>query len=359
MGSILIMAGGTGGHIFPALAVAKYLQATGSQVLWLGSPQGLETRLVPEHGFTLEIIKISGLRSTGIMRKLKAPFQVTGAVLQAINIIRRYRPIAALGMGGFASGPGGLAAWMLGVPLIIHEQNKIPGFTNKSLSRLATRVFQAFPDTFPTATRAITCGNPVREEIAALPPPQQRWEQRTGALRLLVLGGSQGAKALNDTVPAALNLIPINLRPQVRHQTGAANLNATALAYREQSVEAEVTAFIDNMAEAYGWADLVIARAGALTLSELAAAGLGSLLVPFPHAVDDHQTQNAHWLVQAGAAKLLPQQDLTAQLLAATVLPFAENRIRALDLAQAARSQAQIAATQTIAQGCLDVTLRT
>jgi len=352
MAPIMIMAGGTGGHIFPALAVAKHLQANGSEVFWLGSPQGLETRLVPTHGFKLETIDVVGLRSTGLVRKLVAPIQVTAAVVQAMRIIRRYRPQAALGMGGFASGPGGLAAWLLRVPLIIHEQNTIPGITNRILARLATQVFTAFPNTFPTAH---TCGNPVRAEIAALPPPATRWQTRTGQLRLLVLGGSQGAKALNDIVPAALKLIPANIRPQVRHQTGTATLEATATGYKQHDVAAEIVSFIDNMAEAYGWADLVVARAGALTLSELAAAGLGALLVPFPHAVDDHQTHNAAWLVQAGAAKLLPQQTLTAENLAACILPFAENRMRALELAEAARNQAQIAATQTIAQACINL----
>lgn len=354
MVQIMIMAGGTGGHIFPALAVATHLRQQGCDIIWLGSTQGLETRLVPQHGFKLETIQIAGLRSVGFMRKLKAPIQVTKALFQAQRIIQTYKPKAVLGMGGFASGPGGIAAWLAGIPLIIHEQNKIPGVTNRVLARFATKVFQAFPNSFPTATRAITCGNPVRQEIIALPSPTIRWQERTGNLRLLILGGSQGANILNETVPAAINLISSELRPQIRHQTGAATVDATIATYQKYGINATVTPFINDMAEAYGWADLAIARAGALTLAELAAAGLGAILVPYPHAVDDHQTLNAAWLVQANAAQLLPQYQLTADSLANAIKPLVENRIHALKLATAARVQAQTAATQTIAQACLE-----
>lgn len=353
MGSVMIMAGGTGGHIFPALAVAKRLQSLGCEVFWLGSAQGLEARLVPEHGFELETLAVTGLRSSGIVRKLKAPLQITKAVVQATTIIRRRRPHVAVGMGGFASGPGGIAAWTLQVPLVIHEQNKIPGLTNRWLARLARRVFQAFPSTFPPQLNAVTCGNPVRTEIASLPAPELRWAERTGPMRLLILGGSQGASALNQVVPEALSLLPAEVRPQVTHQTGSKDLEATQAAYLKHGIVAEVTAFIRDMAGTYAWADLAIARAGALTLAELAAAGLGALLVPFPHAVDDHQTHNAAWLVDAGAAQLLPQQHLTAQSLAATLLPLAQERKQTLLLSQNARNQAQIAASDIIAKACL------
>lgn len=355
MGSVMMMAGGTGGHIFPALAVAKRLRELGHEVFWLGSTQGLEAKLVPEHGFALEVLDIAGLRSTGIMRKLKAPIQLTKAIVQATRIIRRRRPAVAVGMGGFASGPGGVAAWRSHIPLVVHEQNKIPGLTNTWLAKVASQVFQAFPNTFPPHLHAVTCGNPVRAEIVALPPPELRFAQHNGPLRLLVLGGSQGARALNELVPAALNLLPATVRPQVRHQTGVADFDATQAAYQLHGIAALVTPFIHDMAQAYAWADLAIARAGALTLAELAAAGLGAILVPYPHAVDDHQTHNAAWLVDAGAAQLLPQQHLTSESLAAELLPFATDRSQALVLSHKARSLAIVAAADTIAKTCIEL----
>lgn len=355
MGPVMIMAGGTGGHIFPALAVAKQLQSAGCEVFWLGSSQGLEARLVPEHGFILETMPVVGLRNTSITRIFKAPFQLAQALIQAWKIIRHRKPAVALGMGGFASGPGGLMAWLLSIPLIVHEQNKIPGLTNRWLSKLATRTYEAFPDSFPVQNKAIACGNPVRQEIIQLPVPAVRWNQRTGPLRLLVLGGSQGASALNQLVPQALALLPANLRPQVRHQAGPRTLQATQAAYQTCNIEAEILPFIADMAAAYGWADLAIARAGALTLSELAAAGLGSILIPFPHAVDDHQTHNAAWLVTVKAAQIIQQSTLTAELLAATLRPFAEDRTQTLALAEAARTRAQPTAVNTIADACLQL----
>lgn len=355
MGPVMIMAGGTGGHVFPALAVARRLRELGGEVFWLGTPTGLEARLVPEQGIPMEWIPIQGLRSSGLRRWLRAPFQMTRALLRVALVIRRRRPAVALGMGGFVAGPGGLMARLLGVPLVIHEQNRIPGLTNQWLARLATRVFEAFPDSFPAARRAQTCGNPVRPEIAALAPPEQRFADRQGPLRLLVLGGSLGALALNETVPRALALLPPEHRPRVRHQAGAATLAAAQAAYAASAVEAEVCPFIADMAEAYGWADLVLARAGALTLSELAAAGVGALLVPYPHAVDDHQTRNASWLVEAGAAYLLPQGELTPAGLAAVLAELGADRPRVLKLAQAARAQARTTAAEVVARACLEV----
>jgi len=353
MGPVMVMAGGTGGHVFPALAVAERLRESGREVFWLGTPRGLEARLVPQQGIPLERLSVEGLRGTGPKRWLLAPLQLTLALMQAFRVIRRRRPGVALGMGGFAAGPGGLMAWLLGVPLVVHEQNRLPGLTNRWLARLAVRVFEAFPGSFPAHRRAQACGNPVRREIVALAAPEVRWAGRSGPLRLLVLGGSQGARVLNETLPTALALLPVETRPQVRHQAGALTLEAAQAAYRACGVAAEVTPFIQDMAAAYAWADLVVARAGALTLSELAAAGLGALLVPFPYAVDDHQTHNAAWLVEAGAARLLPQAQLTAERLAAELQPFVEDRRRALTLAEAARAQAETAAAETVARACL------
>lgn len=355
MGPIMVMAGGTGGHVFPALAVAQRLRESGREVFWLGTSHGLEARLVPEQGIPLERLPVEGLRGTGLGRWLAAPPRLIHALFQAFRVMRRRRPSVALGMGGFAAGPGGLMAWLLRVPLVIHEQNRVPGLTNRWLARLATRVFEAFPGSFPVYRQAQTCGNPVRREIATLPAPELRWADREGPLRLLVLGGSQGARALNETMPAALALLPLASRPQVRHQSGTRTLEATQAAYQTHGVEAEIASFIRDMAVAYAWADLVVARAGALTLSELAAAGLGALLVPFPHAVDDHQTHNAAWLVEAGAARLLPQAALTAERLADELRPFLRDRTQALKLAQAARTQAAISADQVLAQVCLDL----
>jgi UDP-N-acetylglucosamine--N-acetylmuramyl-(pentapeptide) pyrophosphoryl-undecaprenol N-acetylglucosamine transferase len=351
----MVMAGGTGGHVFPALAVARALQEQGAQVFWLGGNAGIEARLAPEYGFPIECIAIEGLRGTGFKRWLRAPFKLSVALLHCFRIIRRRKPAVALGMGGFAAGPGGLMARLMGVPLVIHEQNKAPGLTNQWLSRMATRVFEAFPGSFPLTRAAHACGNPVRREIIALAPPEQRLQQREGPLRLLVLGGSLGALALNSSVPAALAKLDPSVRPQVRHQAGDKTLKVALEAYAEQRVTAEITPFIDDMAAAYGWADLVIARAGALTISELAAAGLGAVLVPFPHAVDDHQTKNAAYLVAANAAVLLPQTQLSAERLAAVLRGFIEQPDTLLSMACAARSLARSDAAEVVAQSCLEV----
>jgi UDP-N-acetylglucosamine--N-acetylmuramyl-(pentapeptide) pyrophosphoryl-undecaprenol N-acetylglucosamine transferase len=310
LGPVLIMAGGTGGHIFPALAVAEVLRARGIAVVWLGTPAGMEARLVPEHGLPIEWVRVAGLRGKGWGAWLLAPLRLTSAVQQALRVLRRLRPRAVLGCGGFVSGPGGIAAWLLGIPLVIHEQNAIAGLTNRWLARLATRVFEAFPGSFgtpagpstpadpadtadPAAARAPRCvGNPVRADIAALPPPAVRFAGRDATKRLLVLGGSQGAQRLNLLLPQALALVGDQARVQVRHQTGARGLAATQAAYDAAGVAAELLPFIDDMAAAYAWADFAVCRAGALTISELQAAGLGALLIPFPAAVDDHQTKN-------------------------------------------------------------------
>ena len=353
-----IMAGGTGGHVFPALAVAETLRTQGMQVFWIGTERGMESRLVPEHGFELEHVRIEGLRGKGLAQVLGAPFKLAAALWQAVEILRRRAPSVVLGMGGFASGPGGLAARVMGLPLVIHEQNRVPGMTNQWLARIATRVFEAFPGSFPTPRRAIASGNPVRRAIVELPTPRERFAGRSGPGNLLIVGGSLGAKVLNETVPAALALIPEQERPRVRHQAGQQTLDLARRAYAEAGVAAEITPFIADMAEAYGWADLVVCRAGALTVSELAAAGIGSILVPYPYAVDDHQTGNARYLADAGAARLVSQSDLSAAGLAAQLRELLGDRATLLDMAEAARARAHPDAAERIAAACWELARR-
>lgn len=351
---VLIMAGGTGGHVFPALAVAERLRARGVPVVWMGTRRGLEATLVPKAGIPMEWIGAAGLRGKGLGQKLATPLMIGRALWQARTILQRLQPQVVLGMGGFASGPGGLMARLLGIPLVVHEQNAIAGLTNRILARLANRVLEAFPQTFPVARRATTVGNPVRESIAALPPPAERFAGRQGRLRLLVLGGSQGALALNQLVPQALALLQESERPEVWHQAGGQLHQAAEAAYREAGITARLTPFIEDMAEAYGWADRVVCRAGALTIAELAAAGVGSLLVPFPFAVDDHQTANAHFLEQGGAALLVQQAELTAERLAAILSDRLSDRSQLLRMAEAARGLAKIEAAEHVARVCLD-----
>ncbi len=307
---VLIAAGGTGGHVFPALAVADVLRAGAVPVVWMGTRSGLEARAVPAAGIDIEWLEVGGLRGKDWSTRLKAPFVLSHACWQAWRILRRHRPRVLLGMGGFVAGPGGLMAWLLRCPLVIHEQNAVAGLTNRLLARLAACVLEAVPGTFPPRIGARHVGNPVRAEIAALAHPRERFAGRSGPPRLLVLGGSQGARALNERLPAALAALPGAQRPRVRHQCGERHLDATRAAYAAAGIDADVHAFIDDMAAAYGWADLVIGRAGAMSVAELAAAGVGALLVPYPHAVDDHQRANARWLEQAGAAVVIPESEL-------------------------------------------------
>jgi len=349
------VAGGTGGHVFPALAVADLLREQGMEVFWIGTRSGLETRLVPAYGFPLEQISIEGLRGKGPRQVLAAPFKLSAALRQAASILRRRRPDLVLGMGGFASGPGGLMAKALGIPLVIQEQNRVPGLTNRWLSRTAARVFEAFPDSFPEGRGAITSGNPVRPEILTLPAPQERLAARSGPGRLLVVGGSLGAKVLNETIAGAVATLPPEQRPQIRHQAGERTLKTARKAYTEAGVEAYVTPFIEDMAEAYAWADLVICRAGALTVSELAAVGVGSILVPYPHAVDDHQTGNARYLADIGAAQLLPQTELSPASLGAVLAGLFSDRSHLIAMAQAARGRAKPEAAARIARACWEV----
>lgn len=349
---VLIMAGGTGGHVFPALAVARVLRERGVPVVWLGAPGSMESRLVPANGFPIEWIRVRGIRGKGALAWLRAPFAIIGAVLQAAGVLRRVRPRAVLGAGGFVSGPGGIAAWLLRIPLLIHEQNAIAGMTNRWLAHVATQVLEGFPGSFGAGTAARCIGNPVRADIAAAVAPAQRFSGRGNPASVLVLGGSQGAQRLNHLLPEALALIAPPARPRIRHQTGERNLLETREAYSQAGVEAEVLPFIDDMAAAYSWADLAICRAGALTIGELQAVGLGAVLVPFPAAVDDHQTRNAEVMVRIGAGVIVQERDLDAASLAHLIAELAADRGRLLRMAQAARSAAVTDAAGKLADIC-------
>jgi UDP-N-acetylglucosamine--N-acetylmuramyl-(pentapeptide) pyrophosphoryl-undecaprenol N-acetylglucosamine transferase len=313
--TVLIMAGGTGGHVFPALAAARVLRERGFEPVWLGTRKGLEAKLVPPAQIEIEWISMSGLRGKGAATLLLAPFKVAMAIWQSLQVMRRHKPVVVLGAGGFVAGPGGVAAWLTRRPLVIHEQNAVAGMTNRMLSHLARRVLEAFPSSFPSGTRAEQVGNPVRREIAALAPPEQRFDARQGPLRMLVIGGSQGAAKLNAAVPAALATIDVASRPVVIHQAGERHIDVARQTYEKHGVKADVRAFINDMAEAYSWADVVVCRSGALTVSELAAAGLPAIFVPFAAAVDDHQTLNAKFLVDAQAGISIAERDLTPERL--------------------------------------------
>ncbi|MFK8054180.1 MAG: undecaprenyldiphospho-muramoylpentapeptide beta-N-acetylglucosaminyltransferase [Woeseiaceae bacterium] len=335
---ILMMAGGTGGHIYPALAIARSLEQHAQSVVWLGTPHGLEARVVPAAGIPMERISISGLRGRGFLGWLTAPFRLGWSVFQSWRIIRRLAPKMVIGMGGFVSGPGGIAAKLAGVPLLIHEQNAIAGMTNRWLAKVAGRVLQGFEGAFSPAVEATTVGNPVRGDVRAIAPPAQRYNGRDGSLRLLVVGGSLGAKALNETVAPAIALMAPEQRPTIRHQAGSPTLGLAQDAYAAAGIRAEVTPFIEDMAGALSWADLVICRAGAITIAELINVGLPAVLVPFPHAVDDHQTANARSLVEAGAALLLPQSEMSPERLQSAMTNLGMQRETLLDRANKARA---------------------
>ncbi len=352
---ILVMAGGTGGHVYPALAVARALQQRSRDVVWLGTHRGLESRVVPAAGISMEWVSIRGLRRKGLLALVIAPVQLAWALIQSLAVIIRRRPAAVLGMGGFVSGPGGVAAWLTRRPLVIHEQNAAAGLTNRLLARLARVVLQAFPGSFNSSVGAETVGNPVREDIAAVPPPEARYPGREGPLRLLVLGGSQGALALNRTVPAALTLLPETLRPLVRHQCGASTIERARAAYASAGLDAELVPFIEDMASAYAWADLVVCRAGALTVAELCAVGLPAVFVPYPAAVDDHQTANAKPMMQAGAAAVIQEADLDDVSLADVLRRWLTSRADLLERAKRARQLAQPQALQRITELCLQL----
>jgi len=351
----LVMAGGTGGHVFPALATAEKLQAQGVEVEWLGSRHGIEAELVPAAGLKMHAIEVRGLRGKGKLSLLLAPFKLLLALWQALKVVRSVKPDVVLGMGGFASGPGGLAAWLLGIPLIIHEQNAVAGMTNKTLSKFAKRVLEAFQGAFNKTLKTESVGNPVRGSILEMAPPEQRMAQRTGKIRLLVVGGSLGAKAINDLLPEVLAGMPENERPEVWHQAGKRNIEETLKRYESQGLtDCKVVPFIDAMDEAYAWADVVLCRAGALTVSELSIAGVASILVPFPFAVDDHQTKNAAFLAEQGAAVLIQQKDLSQPSLERLLKEKFNQRETLITMANKARSLGRPEASDRVANVCLE-----
>ncbi|NLS12296.1 undecaprenyldiphospho-muramoylpentapeptide beta-N-acetylglucosaminyltransferase [Vibrio sp. SM6] len=346
---LLVMAGGTGGHVFPGLAVAKRLQAQGWQVRWLGTADRMEAELVPKHGIEIDFIKVKGLRGQGVMRLLAAPWQIVQAIRQARAHIKRFQPDAVLGMGGYVSGPGGVAAWLEGIPVVLHEQNAVAGLTNQWLSKIARRVFQAFPGAFP---KAPVVGNPVREDLLHLSTPSERFALREGPLRVLIMGGSQGARILNQVVPLAL--AQLSQPVEIFHQAGKGNAQQVVAQYQELGLSsAQVSEFVDDVATAYQWADLIVCRSGALTVSEISAVGVAAIFVPFMHK-DRQQALNAQHLIDHQAALMIEQPDLSAISLANAIAGL--DRARILTMAENARQQAQLDADKKVAQSIIDLT---
>jgi UDP-N-acetylglucosamine--N-acetylmuramyl-(pentapeptide) pyrophosphoryl-undecaprenol N-acetylglucosamine transferase len=347
MKTALIMAGGTGGHIFPGLAVAEALREKGWKVHWLGGPQSMESRLVPPRGFAYEPIDFSGVRGKGLLTLALLPLRLLKAFWQSFVVVRRVKPDVVVGLGGYITFPGGMMAALLGKPLILHEQNSVAGMANKVLARVADLVLTTFPDVF---AKGQWIGNPLRKEFSEQAPPAERFAQRSGKMKLLVLGGSLGAKALNEIIPHALAQMPEDQRPEVTHQGGEKQMEQLRAHYAAAGVRAELTPFIANTAQAFAQADLVICRAGASTVSEIAAVGAPAVLVPFPFAVDDHQTANARFLSDQGAATLLPQEQMTAQ----RVIQLLQNSERSTQIAQAlkAYSLRKTDATAQVVRAC-------
>lgn len=350
----MIMAGGTGGHVYPALAVARELLSRGHEVVWMGSRSGLEARVVPAADIPVEWLSVSGLRGKGWLVRLRFPFMLAKACLQALFILRRVKPHVVLGMGGFVSGPGGLMARLLGIPLVLHEQNRIPGTTNRWLARRAQAVLEAFPGSFAPKVGARCTGNPVREEIVSLTREiGAGWDE---PVKILVLGGSQGALALNQIVPESLARVEMPIR--VFHQTGESMRAKTAVRYAQLRMSARIEAFVEDMAEAYAWADLVVCRSGAMTVSELTAAGLPAILVPYPYAIDDHQTHNARYLVDNGAAVMIPQSELSPERLAEEIGSLLQQPGRLKAMAERSSALAKPDAAQVVAEICLNEVAR-
>ncbi|MEY4979567.1 MAG: undecaprenyldiphospho-muramoylpentapeptide beta-N-acetylglucosaminyltransferase [Pseudomonadota bacterium] len=343
----LIMAGGTGGHIFPGLAVAEALRERGWRVHWLGAPGSMESRLVPPRGFALELIDFGGVRGKGLHTLALLPLRLLRAFWQALQVVRRVQPDVLVGLGGYITFPGGMMGTLLGRPLVLHEQNSVAGMSNKVLAGVADRIFTAFPQVL---AKADWVGNPLRAEFLRQPPPEARWAGRSGPLRLLVVGGSLGAKALNDTVPQALALLPADQRPQVLHQSGEKQIDALRANYQAAGVQAELTPFIADTAQAFAEADLIVCRAGASTVTEIAAVGAAALFVPFPHAVDDHQTTNARFLVDAGAAWLVPQTEFTPQMLADQLQTVQREQL--MQMARQAKNQEKTQAVAAVVAAC-------
>ena len=357
MSSVLIMAGGTGGHVYPGLAVAQALQKSGIEVVWLGTEKGLEARVVPAAGIDLEFINISGIKGRGLLQWLLMPFRVTRALLQTMKILQRRRPGAVLSMGGFVAGPGGVMAWLLRYPLLIHEQNAVPGLTNRILSFFARRILTGFPGVFSRFPKSIHVGNPVREAIRNMPAPEERLLSHQGALRILVVGGSLGARRINQVVADVVNLWREESMPEIWHQCGERLLEETRERYGKRigSDKLRLDPFIENMDEAYSWADVVICRAGAMTVAELACAGTASILIPFPYATDDHQTANAGYLADRGAALLIPEQQLRVQRLQEVLHDLDQNRDVIAAMSIKARTCATPDATETVTEICREV----
>lgn len=354
--TVLVMAGGTGGHVFPALAVAQEMRERGLKVHWLGTRAGMEASLIPKAGIAIDFISIKGLRGKGLLGWLLAPVRIALAIGQAIRICLKIKPSVVLGMGGFVTGPGGLASWLLRKPLVIHEQNAIPGMTNRWLARLAQRVLEAFPESFARADKVFHTGNPVRAGILGIDKPQQRYAMREGPIRVLVIGGSLGAQALNECVPAAIAHLDTHLRPEVWHQSGRNKLDSTRKLFEANKVDARVVEFIDDMDAAYAWADILICRAGAMTVSEISNVGIASILVPYPHAVDDHQTANARYLTASGAAILIQQIELNPQRLADELTSLIQaGRQHLLTMANQALALARPQATEDVIRHCMEV----
>lgn len=351
--TLMVMAGGTGGHVYPAMAVADYLKTQGWNIVWLCTEGGMENRLIADKGYRKAMITMRGVRGKGLLGWLLLPVKLSIALKQAYQAIAQSQPNLVLGMGGFAAFPGGLMAWLLRKPLVIHEQNSIAGLTNKTLARIAKQVLAAFPSAF--GNKATLVGNPVRADITQVETPAERFNGRTGALRLLVVGGSLGAQALNDVLPKALAQIAPENRPVVIHQAGEKHIATLQQNYQAAGVTADAKAFINDMAAMYRWADVVICRSGALTVAELSAVGVASMLVPFPHAVDDHQTWNAHYLSDAGAAVLIPQTEFTVDK--AVALLKGLNREQCLAMAVKARALGKPEATKAVAEICTELAL--
>ena len=351
-GRVMIMAGGTGGHVFPGLAVAERLRGQGVTVSWLGTRRGIEAELVPARGYELHYLDIEGVRGRGLSALIKAPVLLLRSIFQARARMKSFKPDVVLGMGGFASGPGAVAARLLGIPLVIHEQNSVAGTTNRIAAKMAKRVMQGFPDTL---AKGEWCGNPVRPEITTLPAPYERFPQRSGAVRLLILGGSRGALAINQLLPEAIAMMDEKQRPVILHQAGAAHSEKTKELYQQAGVSAEVVPFIEKMDAAYRWADFVVCRAGALTIAELTSVGIGSLLIPFPFAIDDHQTANGKLLVEQGAALMFQQKDLSAERLASELAAICSDGDHRMGMAIRARRLAKDDAAEQVAQVCMEV----
>ncbi len=350
---VMIMAGGTGGHVFPALSLADWLRQRGFRIVWLGTKRGIEARLVPAAGIDVEWIDIGGLRGKTLGTLLAAPWRLARALWQSLRAIWRHRPVVVVGLGGYVTGPGGVAARLSGKPLVIHEQNAVAGFTNRMLAKVATRVLEGFDGGFAASVGAIAVGNPVREAFFALPAPATRFSGRHDAMRILVIGGSQGAQRLNSLVPSAMAMLKDEFDIVVRHQSGERGVEQTRAAYDNSAISAEVSAFIDDVSAAYAWADVVICRAGALTVAEVAAAGLAAIFIPLPSAVDDHQTRNAEFLVTRGAAIRLAERGLDAGRLADSLRVLLRDRAVLLGMAEKARELARPAATRELGEHCL------